>query len=92
MTIVSSKEFASHQEKYFEMAKNEQVFIQKDDTVFLLIHKGMDERANYHDSSIYDEVLPPDDDFYRAISADEFREKLIEILDKVDKKYANKCK
>jgi hypothetical protein len=27
MTIVSSKEFASNQEKYFDLALNEQVFI-----------------------------------------------------------------
>ena len=38
------------------------------------------------------EILKPDDDFYRAISAEEFRKKLIVVLDRVDKKYANKCK
>ena len=40
----------------------------------------------------YDKVLEPDEDFRRAISAEEFREKLIVVLDRVDKKYANKCK
>ena len=40
----------------------------------------------------YDKVLEPDEDFCRAISAEEFREKLIVVLDRVDKKYANRCK
>jgi len=40
----------------------------------------------------YDKVLEPDEDFRRAISAEEFREKLIVVLDRVDKKYANRCK
>ena len=34
----------------------------------------------------------PDEDFYRALSVEEFREKLIVILDNLDKKYGNKCK
>ena len=38
----------------------------------------------------YDEVLEPDDDFRRAISIDEFIEKAMERLDKIDKIYAKK--
>ena len=34
----------------------------------------------------------PDADFYRALSAEEFRERLIVIIDNIDKKYAKKCK
>ena len=37
MTIVSSKDFATDQEKYFDLALDEQVFIQKGDKMFLLI-------------------------------------------------------
>jgi len=35
MTVVSSKEFVSNQEKYFDLALNEQVFIQKEDYMFI---------------------------------------------------------
>ena len=91
MTVVSSREFASHQDKYFEMAMNGQVFIQKGDNMFLLIRKS-DDMNTYHDASVYEEILAPDEDFYRAIPADVFRERLIEVLDGVDKKHANKCR
>ena len=45
-----------------------------------------------YNANEYDKVLEPDEDLRRAIPADEFREKLIVVLDKVDKKYAKKCK
>jgi hypothetical protein len=35
-------------------------------------------------------VLQPDDDFYRALSAEEFRKRLAVVLENVDKKYASK--
>ena len=92
MTVVSSKEFTSHQDKYFEMAMDEQVFIQNGDNMFLLIYKNMDDMNIYHEASVYEEVLEPDEDFYKALSAEEFRKRLVVVLDKVDKKYANKCK
>ena len=86
MTVVSSKEFISNEDKYFKMAMDEQVFIQKGDNTFLLIHKN-DDMNTYHDASVYDEVLEPDEDFYRAISMDELREK-VHIL--IDNLYAQK--
>ena len=38
MTVVSAKEFASNQEKYFDMAIHEQVFVQRerDNVMFIL--------------------------------------------------------
>ena len=92
MTVVSSKEFASHQDKYFEIAMEEQVYIQNGVNMFLLTYKNMDEKNIYNESNVYDEVLEPDEDFNRAFSAEEFRERLTVVLDKVDKKYASKCK
>jgi len=71
------------------MALNEQVYIQKGDNMFLFFYKNTDDMNIYHEASVYEEVLEPDDDFQRAISAENFREKLIVVLDKVDKKYAN---
>jgi len=38
MTVVSSREFASNQEKYFDMALNEQIYVQRerDNVMFIL--------------------------------------------------------
>ena len=88
MTVVSSKEFASHQDKYFDIALNEQVFIQKDNNMFLLVYKNIDDTDIYHEASVYEEILEPDEDFYSALSVEEFREKLTVVLDRLDKKYA----
>jgi len=92
MTVVSSKEFSIHQEKYFEMAIDEQVFIQKGDNIFLLICKNTDDMNIYHEESVYNEVLEPDEDFNRALSSEDFRKRLVVVLDGIDKKYANRCK
>ena len=92
MTVVSSKEFSSHQEKYFEIALDEQVFIRKGDNIFLLICKNTDDINIYHETSVYGEVLEPDEDFHRALSAKDFRERLVVVLDGVDKKFENRCK
>ena len=72
MTVVSSKEFTANQEKYFDLALDEQVFIQKDGNVFLLVYKNVDDMNIYHDASVYEEILEPDDDFRSAITMDEF--------------------
>ena len=88
MTVISSTEFASHQDMYFEMAIDEQVFIQKNENMFLLTCKNINEVTTYHEASVYDEVSEPDEDFNRALSAEEFRKRLIEVLHKVDNKYA----
>jgi len=92
MTVVSSKEFISNDDKYFDLALDEQVYIQRGDNMFLLLSKKADDMNIYHEASVYEEILEPDDDFRRALSAEEFREKLIVVLDNVDKKYANRCK
>jgi hypothetical protein len=65
MTTISSKEFISNQDKYFEMAANEPVFIQRADKMFFI------SAANAENSDKYDEILEPDDDFRRAITGDE---------------------
>jgi len=80
MVLVSSADFATHQQKYFNIALNEQVFV-KDGQHTFIVTKAPEKN-----------LLKPDADFYRALSAEEFREKLVVVLDKVDKKYANQCK
>ena len=79
MVLVSSADFATHQQKYFNIALNEQVFV-KDGQHTFIVTKAPEKK-----------LLKPDADFYRALSAEEFREKLVLVLDKVDKKYANTC-
>ena len=36
MTVVSSKEFATNQKQYFDLALDEQVFVKSDDYMFLI--------------------------------------------------------
>ena len=78
MTVVSSKEFATNQEKYFDLALDEQVCIQRGDNLFHLIYKHEDEMNN----NDYEEFLEPDDDFRRAITGDELLAGIYEDLEK----------
>jgi len=85
MTVINNKEFASNQEKYFDLAVNEDVFIERNGNVFHLVCKPAEELKE----RVYYE---PDEDFYKSLSADEFRKRLMIVLEDVDKKYAHKCK
>jgi hypothetical protein len=76
MTVVSAKEFNTNQEKYFDMALDEQVFIQKGENMFFLLYKNVDDVNMYHDASVYEEILEPDDDLRRAITAEELLERI----------------
>jgi hypothetical protein len=76
MTVVSSKEFATNQEKYFDLAVKEEVRIKRGKNIFHLISVPVEkpkERVYYE----------PDEDFYRSISADEFKEGALKIIDKI---------
>ena len=42
MTVVSSKEFVSNQERYFDMAINEDVCIKREQNMFYLIYRSSD--------------------------------------------------
>ena len=86
MTVVSSKEFATNQDKYFDLALDEDVCIQRGDNLFHLIYKHEDDMNN----NDYEEFLEPDDDFRRAISMDEFINRALVMVEKVDKMYAKK--
>ena len=76
MTVVSSKEFAIEQDKYLDLAANEQVYIQRRDCLFIV--KKVDEPGKKYKE--------PDDDLRRAITMDEFligaKEDLREIFRK----------
>jgi predicted transcriptional regulator len=81
MPVISSKEFITNQKKYFDMAMNTDVFIKKGKKMFV-----------FSNANEPDEFLEPDDDFRRALSAEEFRKQLIQILEKRDKQFAKQCK
>ena len=76
MTVVSTKEFNANQEKYFDMAANEQVYIQRGDC-FYIVKKTSKSTRKYKE---------PDNDLRRAITMDEFltgaKEDLREIFRK----------
>ena len=85
MTIIGSKEFAINQEKYFDLAIDEDVCIKRDRDMFHLTCNPVE------DISVKGRVYyEPDEDFYRSITMDEVREKVLEFIDELDKKYANK--
>ena len=66
MIVVSSKEFVTNQEKYFDLALNEQVFIKRGENMFSVISTNVEKQA----------CLEPDEDLHRAITIDELREKI----------------
>ena len=72
MTVVSSKEFAANDDKYFDMAMSEQVFVQRDNTVFIVTRAGEKKRKR----------LKPDDELRRAITGDELLDRVYMSLDK----------
>ena len=68
MTVVSSREFITNQKRYFDMAVNENIFIKRGKNRFGLVHTNTD-NTNIPEQP----VLEPDEDFYRAVSMDEFK-------------------
>ena len=82
MTIVSNKEFTANQKRYFNMAMSEDVCIKNGKNMFHLIYRPIEE------TNIQEQVyLEPDEDFYRAITAEELLER---IHKDIEKKYANR--
>jgi hypothetical protein len=77
MTVVSTKEFNTHQEKYFDMALSEKIAIEQDNHIFHLVyHKSIEKQYSEQP------VLEPDDDLRRAITAEELLERIHKRLDK----------
>jgi len=78
MTVVSSKEFATNEDKYFDLALNDHVIIQRGENMFIV--------QNFIPNAEPDEIFAPDDDFYRSITMDDFligvKEDLREIFNK----------
>ena len=72
MTIVSSREFASNQKKYFDLAVSEDVCIKRGRNIFHLLNSTENEQV----------YLEPDEDLRRAITMEELRDKVLADIDK----------
>ena len=66
MTAVSRKEFNTHQDRYFEIAINEQVYVQNGEYTFIV--KRADEPKRKHKK--------PDEKLRRAVTMDVVKERL----------------
>ena len=66
MTVISSKEFATRPAKYYNLAQNEKVAIRRGRNMFHLSCTSIPVET-YPEQP----VLEPDEDFHRAISAEE---------------------
>lgn len=67
MQVVSSTEFATHQDKYFNMAIDHDICIEKGEQRFHLSYAPRVEEQPF---------LEPDEDFYRAITAEELKKRM----------------
>ena len=81
MTLVSSKEFIANEDKYFDLALNGGVCIQRGDFMYHLVSVPFEKQYPPQP------FLEPDDDLRRAISADEFRKRALEVVEKVHFKF-----
>jgi hypothetical protein len=75
MTVVSTKEFSTNQEKYLDIAMNGQVYIRRGDYMFIVT------KSNEHEEK--DVIFEPDEDFYCSITMEEVRERLHKVVDKL---------
>ena len=73
MTVVSSKEFIANDDKYFDMALNNELIIQRGDNMFIV--------QNYFPNGEPDMIFEPDEDFYRSIPMNELLVGINEDLD-----------
>ena len=73
MIVVNTKEFGTNQEKYFDMAVNEQVFVQRGDNMFIISKANEPNRKH----------KKPDEKLRNAISMDEVRDRLHTHIEKL---------
>jgi hypothetical protein len=78
MTVVSTQDFAINQNKYFDLAINEQVVVNRGDYSFRIV---------LDTSQREQKILQPDDVFRNSLSAEEFKEGAIEIVRRAHHKF-----
>ena len=81
MTLVSSKKFRTNEDKHFDLALNDEVCIRRGDYMYHLVSTPVEEQYPPQP------FLEPDDDLCRAISADEFRKRALDVVEKVHFKF-----
>ena len=67
MVLVNSADFATHQEKYFNLAMDNEVHIKNGQYMFRLVYEPVVAEQP---------ILEPDEDFYNAITIDELKERM----------------
>jgi len=78
MLVISTSEFATNQNKYFDMALKEQVFVQRGNNMFHLMC------ANKDNATVKERVYyEPDEDFNRSISMEEFKKRALIMVEKI---------
>ena len=75
MTVVSAKEFNIHQDKYLDMALDEEIFLQRGNLMYHLTFN-----SHVDTQSLEQPVLAPDDDLRNAIGKEEFKKRAHEIV------------
>ena len=74
MQVVSSTEFATHQQKYFDLARREQLLVNDGNYTFRIMYEPIIQEPV---------VFEPDEDFYNSISMEVVRERLHKVVDKL---------
>ena len=79
MKTISNREFAGNLDHYFDVAREQdEVRVKKGREMFRLVYEA---------SMPQQPILEPDDDYRRAISCDEFKERALETVEKVHRKF-----
>jgi len=74
MQVVSSTEFATHQQKYLDLAHHQKVLVQSGNFAYRIMPEPIvEERV----------VFAPDEDFYNSISKEQLLEGIFEDMDKI---------
>ncbi len=79
MKTISNREFAGNLDHYFDVAREQdEVRVKKGREMYRLVYEA---------SMPQQPILEPDDDYRRAISCDEFKERALETVEKVHRKF-----
>ncbi len=81
MRTISNREFIANPEMYLGMATQQEVRVRKGQRVIRLVNEPPVRRQP---------ILEADDDLRRAISMDEFKERVLVEIDRLDEKYSRK--
>ena len=83
MQVITSTDFAAHQDKYFDMAIDHDICVKRGQNLFQITYQPIVEEPIYFE---------PDEDFYRSLSMEEFKTKALEMVERVHNKYCGSGK